>query len=506
MSHVSAPLDIERRSGLRVELLVSLSLVMLTATVLLGAVLVQTHEASVHRLHRLAARALIQDVLSPVPHATVWLPELQWWIVASDGSVQPRGNHGFAPDDESLALAAEAKERWLLRAGAPWQPTRFALPLDGRGEVALAYLPAVVSPGLLLGLLISDVVIFTMLGGYLLRSRLVLPLERLAAAAHAIRDGASGVRAPVEGGRETAEVGAAFNEMTEALERRSADLEKAVVDLQETNRSLREARDGLDRSARLAAVGRLASGVAHEVGNPMGAMLAFLDLAGRDPGISEKSRAYLERAGAEGQRVRGILRQLLDFSRPPRPERVPLDVARICEETAELVRAQRRYADIEIVVEREPGAPAGLGDRNLLLQIVLNLLLNAGDALLEAGTSEPRVTLQVRAGVECVRRGEDPSKTPKRGHFDSLECAVSDNGPGVPAELRERIFDPFFTTKAPGEGTGLGLANAVRLVEELGGDLWLAASAEGEPGACFVLRLPAPAEGQALGPRTRSNL
>jgi len=491
MSRLDARLDVDRRSGLGLELLVSLSMVMLTATVSLGALLVRTHEASVRRLHPLTARALIEDVRSPIPLTANTLPELRWWIIRSDGSAAPRGHHELVPDAVSreLALAARDEERWILLAGTPWEPIRFAVPLEREGEVALAHLPAVVSPGFVLALLLSDIAVFSILGGYLLRRRIVLPLERLASAAHAIRDGATGVRAPVEGGRETAEVGAAFNEMTEALELRSADLEKAVVDLQQSNHSLREAREGLDRSTRLAAVGRLASGVAHEVGNPMGAILGFLDLAGRDTGLSEQTRAYIARAGKEGERVRGILRQLLDFSRSPRPERIPLDVAAICEETAELVRAQRRYASIAFEVERDSNAPCGLGDRNLLLQILLNLLLNAGDALLEAGTPEPRVTLHVRAGVRHVRSGDGPDGATKRRHFDALECAVSDNGPGVLEEDRERIFDPFFTTKDPGEGTGLGLANAVRLADELGGSLWLAPAENGH-GATFVLSLP----------------
>ncbi len=299
-------------------------------------------------------------------------------------------------------------------------------------------------------------------------------------------------------------MGGTFNEMTEVLERRSTELEKAVVDLQTSNRSLREAHEGLDRSARLAAVGRLASGVAHEVGNPMGAMLAFLDLARRDPGLSEESRGYLERAGGEGERVRGILRQLLDFSRPPRPERIELDVAEICEETAELVRAQRRYAGIEITGVREARAPRCLGDRNRLLQILLNLLLNAGDALREAGGKVPRVTLAVRPGVQSARRGEERSRSNERSHFVAVECVVSDNGPGIPVEDRERIFDAFFTTKDPGEGTGLGLANAVRLAGELGGSLTLAEGDAAE-GACFVLRLSVPAEERRhRGPRVRA--
>jgi signal transduction histidine kinase len=495
----------KRRSGLRVELLVSLSTVMLTATVLVGALLVRIHENSVQRFLALSARGMIEDVRSPIPLTASAVPEMRWWILRQDGRPAARGGHGYLPDAESVALAEAAREeeRWLMVAGAPWQPVRFAVPLERPGEVAMAFLPAIVRPGLVLGLLLCDVAIFTLLGGYLLRRRLVLPLERLASAAHAIRDGASGIRAPVDGSRETAEVGAAFNEMTEALERRSAELEKAVVDLQQSNRSLREAHEGLDRSARLAAVGRLASGVAHEVGNPMAAMLGFLDLAKRDPGLSVACRGHLERAAAEGQRVRGILHQLLDFSRPPRSERGPLDLAGICSETAELVRAQRRYASVEIEVEREASAPPALGDRNLLLQVVLNLLINAADAMLEAGAAEPRVTLTIRPAVRNRREGDDGARVPERSRFDAVDCVVVDNGPGVPEEDRERIFDAFFTTKAPGEGTGLGLANCARLADQLGARLWLAPSEPGR-GACFVLRLPAAGGDEEGAPRVRA--
>jgi len=486
------------RRGLQAEILVSLAVLMITATTVLGVLLSRSQQANGHRLYQLAARALIDDLDASNPTLGRSMPELLWWAVDSVGVAVPRNGHAEKIDDESRALAAEARDqnRALLRTGSPWTSLRFAAPVPGEGFVAVALLPAAVSPGTLLAILLGDVLIFTAFGAYVLRRRLVLPLEKLAAAARSISDGGSAVRAPEEGTLETVEVGRAFNEMTETLEQRSCELEKAVVDLRASNRDLREVREGLDRAGRLAAVGQLAAGVAHEVGNPMGAMLAFIDLARRDSGLSDDGRGYLQRAGEEGQRVRGILRQLLDFSSPRRTEREPVDLITLCQETADLVSAQRRYKRIKLKVEAEGGPPPALTDRNTVKQIILNLLLNAADALNERGEGG-HITVRVRSALGPQRAGENPVAAAGRRISDVLECVVADDGPGIPEENRGRIFDPFFTTKDPGEGTGLGLANAARFAEELGGRLELAESG-GHPGAEFVLRLPAVPEEQRV--------
>jgi len=476
-----------RRRGLEAEILVSLAVVMVTATAVLGGLLVETHEANVRQLQRLAARSLLEEARSELPAVA---PELRrWWLVDAEGRARPRGGHAEPIDAGSRALAIEARRRGapLLRAGRPWEPVRFAAPEQRR--VFVTRLAPAASGWVLVAVLLADVGVFTAFGLYLLRARLVLPLRRLAGAARAIADGNWAARVPAEGPQETWALANAFNEMTEALEARSGALEKAVADLRESNRSLREARAGLDRAERLAAVGCLAAGVAHEVGNPLGAMLAFLDLARRDAGISEEARSHLERAGREGQKVRGILRQLLEFSQPPRIERAAVDLAALCRETSELVSAQRRYADVSIEVLTEGDPPTALADRNTVAQIVLNLLLNAGDAL-RAGTPEPRVRITVRPAAVATRRGDAAGAERGRRSFEAVECVVADNGPGIPAHERERVFDPFFTTKPPGEGTGLGLSNALRFAEELDGTLILDTDAPG-PGAVFVLRLPA---------------
>jgi two-component system NtrC family sensor kinase len=480
-----------RRRGLQSDVLVSLSVVMVMATTVVAAMLVKTHEAHVSQIRLLAARALIEEARTPRGDGRESAPGIHWWVVEPTGRWAPRGPHSLALPEGAVELASEARRRGspLLRAGPPWEAVLFAAEVGNAGEVAVAWLPPAVPRGWIAALMLAVVAVFTAFGAYLLRRQLVLPLQRLASAARSIADGESGARVPVDGVAEAADVAIAFNDMTEALEGRTGELEKAVSELRQSNESLRTARAGLARAERLAAVGRLAAGVAHEVGNPMGALLAFVDLALRDDGLSETSRRHLTRAAGEGERVRVILREVLDFSRPPRSVCEAVELPALCEKTADLVRAQRRYAGISIEVTSEGSPPAAVADPSGVAQIVLNVLLNAADAL-RSETPDPKIQIVVRPAALRVRAGEGAAAAGSRRRFDAVECVVRDNGPGIAEEDRERIFDPFFTTKAPGEGTGLGLSNAARFAEEFGGSLELAASPPGG-GAEFVLRLPA---------------
>jgi signal transduction histidine kinase len=228
--------------------------------------------------------------------------------------------------------------------------------------------------------------------------------------------------------------------------------------------------------------------VAHEVGNPIGAILAFVELVRRDPGIGDASRSHLTRVAGEGERVRGILQQLLDFSRPARPAPARLELAGVLERAVELVAAQRSHRGIRFDGQLDPAAPAAFADAGAVLQILLNLLLNAADAL--AGVAEPVLRFELRPAALHRRDGDaGAGDAGSRTRCDAVECRISDNGSGIAEDDRERIFDPFYTTKPPGQGTGLGLSTAARLAEELEGTLALA---EPPPGfsTSFVLRLP----------------
>ena len=488
------PLDGSAKTSLQTEVVLSLALVMLAATTLLAAALLQGHET---RWRDLLGRGLLAEAQAPPAPESALIIGTEWWHVRRDGTARAAWGGGEPVDDETRALAEQARVRGepLLRPGAAWHAIRFATPVGPEG-VAVARLPAAASwrlrvlpLALAAALLVLDVVVFTAFGASILRRRVVLPLRRLAEAARGLGGGAFDLRVPEEGPREAVEVAAAFNEMSDALARRTQALEKAVAELRETNAELRHTRAGLDRAERLAAVGRLAAGVAHEVGNPMGALLAFVDLAGRDPGLAPAGREHLARAAQQGDRVRRILRQLLDFARPgPTAPPGPVDLLAVAEETTALIRSQTRAAALHIDVAAEGDPPPALGDAGRVAQILLNLALNAADAARASGGS--RVRLIVRAAPLALRADAARAAARARSRPDGVECVVADDGGGIAEGDRERIFDPFFTTKEPGEGTGLGLSNSLRLAEEMAGTLELGAPPEGFRTA-FVLRLPA---------------
>jgi signal transduction histidine kinase len=497
------------RASLRAELLGQLGVVMTLAAVVLVATLVWSHDRALqHVLGRaLLAEARDHDGASRVHPAT------SWWTVTRDGHAQSRGAVSAPIDARTLALAETARREAaaVVDAGAPWSPIRFAVATGPRGEVLVARLPAEVSLQLrakplavVAGLVLATVGLFLAVGLVLLRTRIVEPLEGVARAARALTDEGGDVRVPVDGPREAAELATAFNEMSEALAARNKSLSDAVAGLRASNRELRRTQAGLDRSERLAAVGRLAAGVAHEVGNPLGAMLAFVEVAARDAGISDTSRRHLAKASDAGERVRRILGRLLDFSSPAAATSAPFDAAAVVRDCLELVSAQRSFAHVRVEVSTDPSTPLALGDASVAAQIVLNLLLNAAHAC--AGQEAPRIAVRIAPAVLQKSEGSEPAETAKRAYGDAVACVVADNGSGIAPEDRARIFDLFFTTKAPGEGTGLGLPTALRQAQEMCGDLELCAIAPAGFSTAFELRIPAAtaAQGVRVTERTRS--
>ena len=499
--------------GIQSEVLLSLAFLVATAIGLLAGFLVRAQASQQQQLEGLLGRALVAEAPLALLEVERSASGARWHRYVDPAR---RAGPGPAPDDEPAGLehlVAESRRlrKPLLASGQPWDPMLFAAPLDASGDIAAGWFPPVVSGMAIIGLVVADIAVFVGLGAYLLRRRVTGPLARLAAATHELGEGDRAVRAPVEGVQEVADLAADFNSMGEALEQRTEALEKAVSDLRTANRDLRQARAGLDRAERLAAVGTLAAGVAHEVGNPMGAVLAFLDLARREgerDGLGEHGLSLLGKAAREGDRVRGILRQLLDFSRPAQSQLAPVSLQGAAEQALELVQAQRRYAGIEYALHCDEQLPLVMADQGLVAQVLLNLLLNASDAVCSDDVRDTaRVEITVRPAVSERRAGDSPQDNEAAlERCDSVECEVADDGPGISAEDRPRIFDPFYTTKAPGEGTGLGLANALRLTEELGGSLECIA-AEDAPlgGACFRMRLPIhEPDGRAADPSSGS--
>ena len=478
------------RQGVQAEILLSLVLVMLTGTGLLAAVFLEINHERVDNLHGLLGRGFVAEALDTeyeLRPSDVGL----WWRIDRDHQATELNGSAESIDEETLALGRESVGLGtsLVRSGAPWTPIRFATPIAEANGAIVGRIDAPVSGTVLLVLLITDVLVFGLFGVTLLRRRVVGPLHRLAVGVREVGEGGLPATLRVEGVGEIQELGSAFNEMQASLAARTGALEKAVRELRTVNADLIQAREGLGRAERLAMVGSLAAGVAHEVGNPMGALLGFLDVASRDEGIGPEARHCLQRAGEQGERVRLILRQLLDFSRPPQIDHVPISLELVAHQVTELVRAQRDFSDVEFEVVVEEGVGWARGDASLASQIVLNLALNAVSAL--KNCSSRRVRIEIRRGAR-ERRSDDPSSGQRSDPFrlDSIVCCVGDSGPGISLEEPERIFDPFFTTKGPGEGTGLGLANARRLAEEMGGSVELGDEPSCLGGALFRFCLP----------------
>ncbi|QDG50002.1 hypothetical protein FIV42_04375 [Persicimonas caeni] len=253
--------------------------------------------------------------------------------------------------------------------------------------------------------------------------------------------------------------------MLDELRQNREELEARLDELDQANKQLREAQDSLIRSEKLASVGQLAAGVAHEVGNPLAAISGYLELLDDGDLDDDLTADILQRSQKEVERIRTIIRDLLDFSREeaePAIEAVALP--RCVEEAKNLVKAQPKSRNVDIVDHTPADLPQVRAVGSQVVQILVNLLINAVDAM-EGEAGEIAITAETRD--------------------DQVALIVEDNGPGIPDDKLQRVFDPFFTTKDPGEGTGLGLAICLRIMRRLDGDIRVE-SREGE-GARFEL-------------------
>ena len=340
--------------------------------------------------------------------------------------------------------------------------------------------------------LAADVVVFVAFGSYQLRRLILSPVAEAAAVAEAIAAGDLERRVPVSGSAELASLAASVNRMTDRL---------------------LEERAHLVRAEKLAGIGRLAAGVAHEIGNPLGAINGYVHLLrraiGREPGTIET----LDGLEHEARRIDRIVRGLLDYSRPRRVTPAPVDINECARGAVLLLDTQGALRGVDVVLDLDTRAAPVPALRHDVDQIFVNLLLNAVDAMDGAGriVVHTRATDAARLLAPNARRagdkeGDAPLREPSakvRSWLDRaprgpvLEVVVADSGGGVAQENVERIFDPFFTTKAPGKGTGLGLSVVARTVESLGGTIWVQRSREG--GAAFVLLLPLVASRSSAG-------
>lgn len=370
-------------------------------------------------------------------------------------------------------------------------------------------------PAELLGVTVAVVIVADMFLVYLIAdqqlSRYVLePVDEMVGGAERVAAGEQSHRLSVSDTIELDRLAAAVNIMAGTLIHNQSELANNVASLDATNRALSDARQRLVRAEKLASIGRLAAGVAHEVGNPLGAIFGYTAIGRRE---SAAVPEWLEGIDYEGKRIDRIVRGLLDFARPKAASPREIDINAVVARTVQMMTLQGRFRNVTVDMKLGEGVPAVRADGHQLEQVLVNLLLNAADAIAEKGSagtivlSTGFVEVERDAPEERRRRESDPEgidyshlrrfetasdpgpqRSLTRGD-PAVELVVADDGPGIPAEVEGRVFEPFFTTKEPGKGTGLGLAVSARLIEGMGGTIDVTSAQAG--GARFRLLLPA---------------
>jgi two-component system NtrC family sensor kinase len=300
--------------------------------------------------------------------------------------------------------------------------------------------------------------------------RISQPIHAMALAAQRIAHGDYSQAVDGGGDDELGYLARSFNTMTaevqlahQALRESADELERKV---EERTAELKRMQAQMIQSEKMVAIGKLAAGVAHEINNPLTGVLTNSSLMLEDLADDHPWREDIQTIVNETLRCRKIVKGLLDFSRQTKPQRTLLDLNQVVEDTLSLVRNQTVFRNTKIVYDLDPHLPTVLADADQMRQVVLNIVLNAAEAMPQGG--ELRVASAPDVGKKTV------------------ELRISDTGPGIPDEVRARIFEPFFTTKKT--GTGLGLAVAYGIVERHHGQIRID-SARGK-GTAFTVSVP----------------
>jgi len=319
---------------------------------------------------------------------------------------------------------------------------------------------------LFLAYFMLDFLLLLVFGSYLLSRTVVMPIRRLLIATRRIESGDLGGAVHVPGCIEVAELSNAFNTMVVALREKRKEVEEKVASLNRANEKITEARGESIRSEKMASVGLLAAGMAHEIGTPLAAIMGYTGILSEElVGDAEKSD-YLRRIAEESRRIDRIVRGLLDYARPKEAASEEVELGSLMEKTVELLATQGVLKLLNVSVEAEGNLPPLHADPHQLEQLLINLIMNARDAMPHGGD------------LKLVGRREG----------DEILLEVIDNGEGMSPEQRQLVFDPFFTTKEPGKGTGLGLAIVARIADSCGGRITV--QSERGKGSRFVLKLP----------------
>ena len=313
------------------------------------------------------------------------------------------------------------------------------------------------------------------------------PVRAMVQHAHLIGGGDLDATVKVKNRDELGELAEAFNGMTKNLKKARVELEDWGKNLEnkveERTQEIKKIQSQLVRSEKLASLGELVAGIAHEINNPLTGILVFASLLSSDSKLDPSLKGDLDLIVKETQRCARIVKGLLDFSRESMPQKKTSSLNAIMDATLTLVCNQSSFHDINVIKEYNPDIPEMLLDPNQIEQVFINLLLNACHAI--GGPGE----IRIRTGVDQQR--------------EEAYASITDNGCGIPEENLPKIFDPFFSTKE-NKGTGLGLSVSYGIIEGHGGRIEVQSTVGA--GTTFTCRLPLSHEGAPdTAPKTEAS-
>ena len=302
------------------------------------------------------------------------------------------------------------------------------------------------------------------------------PIRGMAEAAGKIAEGDYSQKVEITSDDEIGFLANNFNNMVSELVRAHQELRDSAETLErkveQRTAELRAMQAHLIQSEKLAGVGKLAAGVAHEINNPLTCVLTNSSLLLSDLPPDDPRREDLQAVVDETLRCRKIVKGLLDFARQTKPQKQKLDLNKVAADVIALVRNQASFQNISIDADLDPQIPSVLADADQMRQVVLNIILNAADAMPQGGKIRVRSSFEPKASQAILR--------------------ISDTGPGIPAEIQDKMFEPFFTTKKT--GTGLGLAIAYGIMERHKGSL----KVESAPGRGTTIEMILPTNISAI--------
>lgn len=333
-----------------------------------------------------------------------------------------------------------------------------------------------------IGMAAGFILIFATSIGVLLQRFIYVPLKDMDSGANEVAAGRLDQSIPVRSNDEFGRVAASFNHMTEALKASRSEMQDMLHTLEskvtERTRELLAAKAEVAQGEKLASIGVLASGIAHELNNPLTGVLTFTSLMRKKAADGSEDAADLDLVIRETKRCASIIRRLLDFAREKVPVKGFFNLNLVIEDTVRFVERPASLQQIEITTALDPALPQVWGDADLIKQVILNLLVNAQQAI--EGKGSIKVASRLYPGMA--------SDKPDVDNLPMVEISVTDTGCGIPPANLERIFEPFFTSKEVGKGTGLGLSVSYGIVKAHGGKINVE-SVVGE-GTTFHVLLP----------------